>query len=317
MVYFRLSFVLALFLTTQHAYAQDASPTIQSSLQACYAGKGPCILDFNRQKKTLEHTLRINPEFVSIRNAIFDCRMTTGTCLYVSEEGFGHSDRATANRLENVTLFGHRGIDGITMNYDVPKDYVTNAAIALSTVALRGFNHGLVLGSGVWGVDMFNVSIGGGNVGIYVPPNTKDAGERSTFVGGTIYNNTVVGLDEESTEELNFVGTSFDYNSQQMILNGPTEFSGHIENGQNGKPEIVLKALPGVPAGSLYMSPGSTITVNGWNPQAPQQPCYVESTVSWSNLLLPATLYGFGGTEGPVCGPATVQTWDRKPFSSK
>ncbi|NHN87530.1 hypothetical protein GOB81_02645 [Acetobacter sp. LMG 1627] len=304
---------LGLMATAHAAQAQDASSNIQAALDACHAGKGGCILDFHGERKILQKTIKVDPELSSIRNAVFECRMPSGTCLYISEEGYGHRNNPTTNRLENVTLFGNKTIDGITMNYDVPKDYVTDAAMTLSGVSIRGFNHGLVLANGVWGVDMFNVTIGEGNIGIYVPPGTKDAGERSTFVGGTIYNNAQFGLDEESSAEINFVGTSFDYNAQQMILNGPTDFTGHIENTQNGKPEIILNALPGVPAGSIYMSAGSTITVNGWNPQAPKQPCYVETKVSWSNIVLPATLYGFGGTEGGICGPGKVVTWDRQP----
>lgn len=179
-------------------------------------------------------------------------------------------------------------------------------------VSINGFNHGLVLGSGVWGADLSGVSIGNGNVGIYIPPGTKDAGELSAFVGGTIYNNAVAGLDEESNVELTFFGTRFDFNNQQMILNGPTTFSGHFENTQNGKPEIVLKALPSVPAGSIYMSAGTTITVDGWNPSSPQQPCYIQTSLPWNRIVAPATLWGFGGTQGAVCGPGKVVTWDRQ-----
>lgn len=56
------------------------------------------------------------------------------------------------------------------------------------------------------GVDMFNVVIGNGNIGIYTQPGAYNAGERSTFVGGTIYNNAIAGIDEESCWEFDFEG---------------------------------------------------------------------------------------------------------------
>lgn len=311
MTYYRNVLVMICFISALHsARAADDSSILQAQLDACYAKKSTCVIDLRGEKKTLLKTLKIDPELVTIRDAVFECRMSNETCLYISEEGYGHRNDATINKLEHITLLGNKAIDGITMNYNVSRDYVTNAAFTLSSVSIQGFNHGLVIGNGVWGVDMFNVIIGGGNIGIFVPPGTKNAGERSTFVGGAIYNNSIVGLDEESSIELDFQGTSFDYNSQQMILNGPTDFTGHLENSENTKPEIVLNALPGVAAGSLYMSAGSTITVNGWNPKAPKQPCYVETKVSWSNVKLPATVYGFGGTVGGICGPGKVVTWD-------
>ncbi|MEZ7137733.1 hypothetical protein, partial [Komagataeibacter sp. SM21] len=140
---------------------------------------------------------------------------------------------------------------------------------------------------------------------------------RSTFSGGTIYNNAFAGIDEESCWEFDFEGTSFDFNGQQMILRGGTSFTGHIENADTGKPEIVLGALVGVPAGSLYMSAGSSITVDGWDPRHPKQPCFVQTTLPYNNIKIPATLYGFGGTQGAVCGPGKVVTWDGQPFSNK
>ncbi|BCK74812.1 hypothetical protein AA0242T_1623 [Acetobacter aceti NRIC 0242] len=311
MIYYRnILFALCFVGNLHSARAADDSSALQDQLDVCYTKKNSCIIDLHGAKKVLSKTLKINPEMVTIRDALFECRMNNGACLYISEEGYGHRSDATINKLEHITLFGSKSIDGIVMNYDNPRDYVTNAAFTLSSVSIQGFDHGLVLGSGVWGVDMFNVIIGGGNTGIFVPPGTKNAGERNTFVGGAIYNNAIVGLDEESNIELDFQGTSFDYNNQQMFLNGPTDFTGHLENSENKKPEIVLNALPGVAAGSLYMSAGSTITVNGWNPKAPKQPCYVETKVSWSNVKLPATVYGFGGTVGGICGPGKVVTWD-------
>jgi hypothetical protein len=294
------------------AHAAGQATQIQKALDSCYAGKGKCVFDFQGARQTIDRTLRINPQFVVIENAVFDCQMTSGPCLYVSEENMPHATIPIVGRLQGLTLTGNKNIDGITLNYDVPNDYITDAAITLSSVAIRGFNHGLVLQNGVWGVDMFNVVIGEGNIGIYIPPGTKDAGERSTFVGGTIYNNAIAGIDEESSAEIDFMGTSFDYNAQQMILNGPTQFTGHLENSQNGKPEIVLKALVGVPPGSIYMSAGSTITVSKWDPKSPKQPCYIQTEVAWSNIQLPATLYGFGGTEGGVCGPAKALDWTGK-----
>lgn len=301
---------LGLVTCVQVAWADD-SPAIQSKLNACYAGTGSCNIDFQGARKTIGATLKVDPEYVTLRNAVFDCVMTSGTCLYVSEEGFPRARHPGSNRLEGLAVYGSKSIDGITMNYP-GNDNVTNAATTLFNISLQGFNHGLVLGSGVWGADMHGVVIGNGNVGIYIPPDTKNAGELSTFVSGTVYNNAVAGLDEESNVELSFLGTRFDFNNQQMLLSGPTSFSGHIENFQNGKPEIVLKALPGVPAGSIYMSPGTTITVDQWNAASPQQPCYIQTSLPWNRIVVPATLWGFGGTQGAVCGPGKVVTWDRQ-----
>ncbi|GBR11009.1 hypothetical protein AA21952_3238 [Acetobacter oeni LMG 21952] len=201
------------------------------------------------------------------------------------------------------------------MNYTDNTTMVVDANMTLVNVSVQGFNHGITLGNNVWGVDMFNVIIGNGNTGIYTLPHPHNAGERSTFAGGTIYNNAVAGIDEDSCWEFDFQGTSFDFNAQQMILRGPTSFTGHIENTDTGKAEIVLGALIGVPAGSIYMSAGSTITVDGWDPGKPKQRCYVETSLPYNNIKVPATLYGFGGKEGAVCGPGKVVTWDGQPLS--
>ncbi|MFT8818703.1 MAG: hypothetical protein ABF826_11855 [Komagataeibacter saccharivorans] len=295
----------------------DDGTALQAMLNGCYAGTRSCIVDLQGATKVLTRTLRVNPELVTIRNAILECRMTSGTCLYVSQDGFPHHDWATTNRLEGITLRGNKSIDGITMNYTGNNNYNVNAAMALFSVSIQGFNHGLSLGNIGWGVDMFNVMIGNGNIGIYTQPGTHNAGERSTFSGGTIYNNAFAGIDEESCWEFDFEGTSFDFNGQQMILRGGTSFTGHIENADTGKPEIVLGALVGVPAGSLYMSAGSSITVDGWDPRHPKQPCFVQTSLPYNNIKIPATLYGFGGTQGAVCGPGKVVTWDGQPFSNK
>ncbi|NHO33188.1 hypothetical protein [Acetobacter fallax] len=308
--------ILALTAAATAAKADD-SASVQAMLDACYAGKRSCVIDLQGATKTLNKTLKINPELATIRNAIFECRMTSGTCLYVSQDGFPHLDNAAIHRLESITLKGNKSIDGITMNYNDNNTFVINATITLMSVSIQGFNHGITLGNNVWGVDMFNVLIGNGNTGIYTLPNPHNSGERSTFAGGTIYNNVVAGIDEESCWEFDFQGTSFDFNARQMILRGPTSFTGHIENRDTGKAEIVLGALVGVPAGSIYMSSGSTITVDGWDPKKPQQPCYVETSLPYNNIKTPATLYGFGGTKGAVCGPGKVVTWDGQPLQPK
>lgn len=315
----RISFlilVLGLGGTFTSAQASD-SAVLQSMLDGCYAGTKSCVIDLHGATKTLTKALRINPERATIRNATFECRMTSGTCLYISQDGFPHHDPMTINRLEGITLLGNKSIDGITMNYTDDHNFNTNAAITLSSVSIQGFNKGISFGNNVWSVDMFNVIIGNGNIGIYTQPNVHSAGERSTFSGGTIYNNAVAGLDEESCWEFDFEGTSFDFNEQQMILKGETSFTGHIENKDTGKPEIVLGALAGVPAGSLYMSAGSSITVDEWDAKHPKQPCYVQTSLSYNNIKFPATIYGVGGTQGAVCGPGTAVNWTGQPFSEK
>ncbi|MFT9016467.1 MAG: hypothetical protein ABF990_12120 [Acetobacter sp.] len=295
----------------------DDSPAVQAMLDGCYAGSRGCVIDLQGATKTLTRPLRINPDLVSLRNATFECRMTSGTCLYVSQDGFPHRDKTTINRLEGITLRGSRAIDGITMNYTDNGNHNINAAMTLIGVSIQGFNRGLSLGHNVWGIDMFNVLIGNGNIGIYTQPGTHNAGERSTFAGGTIYNNAIAGLDEESCWEFDFEGTSFDFNGQQMILRGPTAFTGHLENNDTGKAEIVLDALAGTPAGALYMSEGSSITVDGWDAKNPKQPCYVETHLPYNNIKFPATVYGVGGTQGAVCGPGRAVTWDGQPFPQK
>ncbi|NHN85865.1 hypothetical protein GOB93_14615 [Acetobacter musti] len=309
--------LVALAATASTARAADDTAAVQAQLNGCYSGIRSCAIDFQGATKTLTKTLKINPELVTLRNAIFDCRMTSGTCLYVSQDGFPHHDWTSSNRLEGITLKGNRSIDGITMNYTDNNTMVVDAGITLINVSIQGFNHGITLGNNVWGVDMFNVIIGNGNTGIYTLPHPHNSGERSTFAGGTIYNNTVAGIDEESCWEFDFQGTSFDFNAQQMILRGPTSFTGHIENSDTGKTEIVLGALEGTPAGSLYMSAGSTITVDGWDAKNPKQACYVETSLPYNNIKIPATLWGFGGKQGPVCGPGKVVTWDGQPFQAK
>lgn len=305
----------ALALSAGAARADD-SPAIQAMLDGCYAGTSTCVIDLQGAKKVLQTTLRVDPELVSIHNAIFDCQMKSGTCLYVSEDGYGHRGSAQiATRLDGLTLLGNKSIDGITMNYSDKIDKNTNAAMTLFNVRIQGFNNGISLGSNVWGADMYNVVIGGGNVGIYTQPNPFNGGERNTFSGGAIYNNAVAGIKEDSSYEFDFQGVSFDFNTQQMLLKGPTDFTGHIENNDNGLPEIDLDALPGVSAGSLYMSAGSTIVVDGWNAKTTKQPCYIVTHLAWNNVKAPAGTYGFGGTQGAVCGPGTVATWDGKPLS--
>ncbi|MDN7352442.1 hypothetical protein [Acetobacter senegalensis] len=304
---------LGLFMPLAAALADD-SADLQDELNSCYAGKRSCLFDLQGKTKTLTRALKINPDLVTIKNGTFECAMKNGTCFYVSQEGFPRAQKESINKLENITLHGNKSIDGITMNYTDNKNHNINAEITLSSVSIQGFNHGLSFGDNVWGVDMFNVIIGNGNIGIYTQPGAYNAGERSTFVGGTIYNNAIAGIDEESCWEFDFEGTSFDFNTQQMILRGPTSFTGHIENSETEKPEIVLSALVGVPAGSLYMSPGSTITVDGWDAKNPKQPCYVETSLPYNNIKIPATLFGFGGTNGAVCGPGKIVTWDGQDY---
>lgn len=307
--------LLAFCALSQPACAQQI-PSGDTVLDACYAGKGSCDINLNGQRLALSRTLKINPDQVTLRNGIFECRMTSGTCLLISQDGFSPVSRPGVHRLEGITLYGTKSIDGITMDSEA-KSYTTDAAMTLVSVSVQGFNHGLALGNNVWGIDMFNVLIGNGNVGIYTKPGTHNAGERSVFTGGTIYNNAVAGIDEESNWEFDFVGTSFDFNQQQMILRGPTSFTGHLENTDVGQPEIVLDALPGVPAGAIYMSAGSTITVDGWDAAHPKQPCYVKTALSYNNIKVPATMYGFGGKNGPVCGPGEVATWDGKALQAR
>ncbi|GBQ89425.1 hypothetical protein AA23498_0616 [Acetobacter nitrogenifigens DSM 23921 = NBRC 105050] len=291
----------------------DDSAAVQGMLDACYAGSGPCVIDLQGATKTLATTLKVDPELVTIRDAIFQCTMTSGTCLYVSEDGYVGKGRGGAHRLEGVALIGNKSADGVTMNYTDSQNYNIDAGMSLFNVRIVGFNHGITLGNNVWGVDMVNVIIGEGNIGIYAEPGTHNSGERSAFVGGTIYNNAVAGVDEEASCEIDFQGVSFDFNAQQMILAGPTSFTGHIENRDTGATEIVLKALEGVPPGSIYMSAGSTITVDQWDASAPKQACYVQTSLSGNNVVVPATLWGFGGKQGAVCGPGTVVTWNGGP----
>ena len=103
----------------------DDSTALQAMLNGCYAGTRSCIVDLQGATKVLTRTLRVNPELVTIRNAILECRMTSGTCLYVSQDGFPHHDWATTNRLEGITLRGNKSIDGITMNYTGNNNYLS------------------------------------------------------------------------------------------------------------------------------------------------------------------------------------------------
>jgi|GEM_PF-2978793 len=304
---------LAAFATTIAASSAraDDSAWLQNQLQKCYTGTGPCALNLGGTRRTFAHPVTIAPNLVTIRDLTVTCTMSSGTCLNVTMDGFESLQQWNgAHSLENVTLIGNGRNDGITMSYN-GKNPSIDAVIGLDHVRITGFNRGIVLGSGTWGGVYQDMQLGNNHTGIYVQPNVWNAGERSTF-SGTIYNSTI-GIDEESNYEFDFTGVSFDFNQTQMILNGPTNFTGHIENGTGNTPVILLNALPGVTAGSLYMSAGSTITVDGYNKGHPSAPCYIKTVVPWNNIQVPATSWGFAGSSGsPVCGPGTTYSFGTK-----
>ena len=302
--------VLYWIAASSAAYGAD-SAAMQAILQKCYDGKGPCALSFQGSKRVLDTPLLIVPSLVTLRDVTIQCTMASGPCLNVTMDGYESTFPAGGTHaLENITLIGNGNNDGIRMSYNGNNPNI-DAVIALNHVGMIGFAHGLVLGSGTWGGNFQDVQIGDGNIGIYVPANIHNAGERTTY-NGTIYNNQV-GIDEESSYEFDFNGVSFDFNATQMILNGPTNFIGHIENQTTANPEIYLKALTGVPAGSIYMSAGSTITVDGNTPGQPAGECYVSTVVYYNNIQVPATTWGFVGKSGnPVCGPGTTYSFGSK-----
>lgn len=78
---------LGLVTCVQVAWADD-SPAIQSKLNACYAGTGSCNIDFQGARKTIGATLKVDPEYVTLRNAVFDCVMTSGTASTFRRKGF-------------------------------------------------------------------------------------------------------------------------------------------------------------------------------------------------------------------------------------
>lgn len=100
---------------------------------------------------------------------------------------------------------------------------------------IQGYNEGVSYGSNAYGISVFDPTVLNNKWGMaFHYPTPSNSGEQLSFFGGSISNNTT-GIQADGSTELNFTGTSFDYNGTHFFnIGGPIRLEQvHIEGMYN------------------------------------------------------------------------------------
>lgn len=193
-----------------------------------------------------------------------------GTALTVASTG-GLPYRTVRTFLEDIELAGPGELGteiGILFDADSPG---ANAMLSPRNLDVHHFGTGTRFADQTWCLSFFGCTWSDCSTALHSPAGVVNGGERLSFLGCTIYNNAVTGLQaDHPNATLMFQACSFDYNGngRQFQIGGSQVFltDCHVE-GRTSFPNSVATITGN--SGLLRMSGGALIMTGGGESLAP------------------------------------------------
>lgn len=205
----------------------------------------------------LNSMLTINATFVQIQgdNAVFDfSSLASGTAVKITGRATGTAYAQSSGGLNGVELIGP-GIATTTVGieFDTAAEAGTSHTDYFN-VNVHGFGKGHVFKNNAyvqnfWGCDVWDCA-----TAIEMPTGFANYGERITYFGCTIFNNSFGVVNNNANGAFHLIGSSLDYNGVQAVAQAGRIFldNCHIEATNYASEPFVT-----------YPVNGATIIING------------------------------------------------------
>jgi hypothetical protein len=169
--------------------------------------------------------LKVDPSKCRVRGSatIIGCgEMTEGTAVTFS--GSTNSfDNAMSGGWEGIKLNGPgsgSSVKGIAFVGE--SSAKTSSLFSCRDSVIANFGIGILEGSNAWAINLIGLSVYGCGKCIDNSAATANDGERMTYIGCTFFNSTLVlNLPYTKGGQHHFIGCSFDFNEQLLVLSGP------------------------------------------------------------------------------------------------
>jgi hypothetical protein len=169
--------------------------------------------------------LKVDPSKCRVRGSatILGCgEMTEGTAVTFS--GSTNSfDNAMSGGWEGIKLNGpgsSSSVKGIAFVGE--SSAKTSSLFSCRDSVVANFGVGISEGSNAWAINLIGLSVYGCGKCVDNSASTANGGERMTYIGCTFFNSTLaLNLPYTKGGQHHFIGCSFDFNEQLLVLSGP------------------------------------------------------------------------------------------------
>jgi len=205
----------------------DVSTTIQAALNAFVAAGQFVDIIFPNGTYKLNNALTINVTYMAVdfNNSTLDFTgIASGYALnivgQVGASPYGNGKVAICNGVLQGP--GHSSaLYGIRFFNANPASEAGPSHISLSNIVTRDFVVGHTFSSNSYVINLFNCDVLGCATGLTQAATGTNFGERISYFGSTIFNNTVTAVDMNNPNgAFVFSQCSFDYNARQFYING-------------------------------------------------------------------------------------------------
>jgi len=275
----------------------DVSTTIQTALTAFVAAGQFVDIIFPNGTYKLNSALTINVTYMSVdfnNSTLNFTSMASGYALdivgQVGASPYGNGKVAICNGLLQGPGFSS-SLSGIRFFNANPASEAGPSHISLLNIVTRDFLIGHTFSSNAYVIDFFNCDVAGCGTGLTQAASGTNFGERISYFGSTIFNNTVTAVDMNNPNgAFVFSQCSFDYNGRQFYINGGRVFLSncHVEGGAYVAEPIYINSANGgtfVMNGGWMLCTGSnTVSIVSVNTTADQGGGASFRDVSMNNL---------------------------------
>lgn len=196
----------------------DDTAAINAACAACVSGGVRGIVYFPKGTYKVTSGLTIDLNWYGVlgeRAKIDASSMTTGALFTVKSSYSGspyYQGDVSIQGLELVGPGSGSSVDGLYYN-----DATSGAAhLLVQSLNVHAFRYGLNIGNNSYAVSHVQCAFWGCARGIWMGPSLTNAGERLSFYGCDIYNNTLGVKQDFGSGEMFFSQCSIDYNTKQI-----------------------------------------------------------------------------------------------------
>lgn len=275
----------------------DVSTTIQSALDAFVSAGQFVDIIFPNGTYKLNSALTINVTYMAVdfnNSTLNFTSMASGYALdivgQVGASPYGNGKVAICNGLLQGPGAAS-SLSGIRFFNANPASEAGPSHISLLNIVTRDFLVGHTFSSNSYVIDFFNCDVAGCGTGLTQAASGTNFGERISYFGSTIFNNTVTAVDMNNPNgAFVFSQCSFDYNVRHFYINGGRVFLSncHIEAATYAAEPIFIDSADGgtfVMNGGWMLCTGSnTVSIVSVNTTADQGGGASFRDVSMNNL---------------------------------
>jgi hypothetical protein len=169
--------------------------------------------------------LKVDPSKCRVRGSatIIGCGAMTGGTAVTFSGSTNSYDNAMSGGWEGIKLNGPGAGSSVKgMAFVGESSTKTSSLFSCRDSVVANFGVGISEGSNAWAINPVGLSIYGCGKCIDNSTSTANGGERMTYMGCTFFNSTLaLNLTYTHGGQHHFIGCSFDFNEQLLVLSGP------------------------------------------------------------------------------------------------